>query len=125
MPRRPRRYIPGAKPISTPQYNQLHDSLVEKIQDSLDARGYETHHHVEYGTEQRVVGEIDLYAEKDGYVVAVEAKYNHSGQKRRQALDQLERMAKHFFAGHRVFYFYAHSTQDGFNLEWVRRNYRP
>lgn len=95
-----------------------HDKGVLSLEERLLNSGFTTHTFVEYGK-----GEIDLYAEKDGYRVCVEFKCHLGVKNYRYAHNQLERMNRFYFKDNkRTFNLvasYEDKHSDKLYIEWV------
>lgn len=97
-----------------------HNELTEVIAKELKDRGYNPHLYQEYRT-NGACGEIDIFAIKDNYVLLFEIKKTDSIRNYNKAQKQTLRAELNCFPHNRVFRFYAYTTEDGYNIEWIRR----
>lgn len=100
-----------------------HDKLVSKVEQLLKERGYKTTTHKEYKNKNGD-GEIDLYAQKDGYTLVFEMKCSLRPKNWDYAIKQLARADHNYFHDKgRIFNFMVHyngGRGDDYSIHWVR-----
>lgn len=103
--------------------SKRHDSLVEIISERLENNGWKTHKHTEYSHPKRS-GEIDLYAQKDGYTLVFEMKCSLRPKNWDYAIKQLARADHNYFHDKgRIFNFMVHYNNargDEYTVHWIR-----
>ena len=99
-----------------------HDGLVDKVKQELINRDI-THlfDHVEY-TRHQHSGEIDVYAQKDDYILLFEIKGKDNCHNYTKAVKQMTRAQNYFFGkGHRIFKFYVtYDKNNNVKYKWVK-----
>lgn len=97
-----------------------HDSLVEIIKKELTDRKFvHLFDHIEY--KRHLCGEIDIYAEKDDYILLFEVKCNNSGQNYKRAKEQMNRAEKYYFGtSKRIFKFFAYYDNNKPVIMWLK-----
>lgn len=101
-----------------------HDGLVHKVEQELIKRKFNhLFTHVEYNKFPHC-GEIDIYAEKDNYILLFEIKGRDCLQNYNKAVKQMTRAEQYFFdKQHRIFKFYVcYDDKDNIKYNWVRNN---
>lgn len=99
-----------------------HDGLVDKVKEELNARGFNhLFDHIEY-KKHKHCGEIDVYAEKDNYILLFEIKGRDCCHNYTKAVKQLTRAERYYFdKGHRIFKFYvSYDHNDNIQYKWVK-----
>jgi len=100
---------------------ESHDELTDRVEGLLQKKGYTTFRNVEYRA--RHSGEIDVYALKDGYILAFEMKSGHGKKCDMHAREQLDRMERYYFSRYnydKLFRFIVHWDGNDPTYSWYK-----